>query len=335
MINTVLVGATLKAFEDILTAKGVPFEVRDDEETRFYRQLWEETADKELALRKARPAIERIASKEPFLFLTDGDPLVIRLNYLTRELEKDSFGEILLERPDLDWRFSISIKDDAKVLSSMPVADRNVESYENRTSTFNEIDDFGDRIFGVPCSNEYFNDVNETLMKIEPLDRETWARLLTDEDFAYDNLIVPMLKAIGAELPRIFRYHPEGPRKLLDYFYGKIDYYFICPIEELGVTRIGAVNAHGGLGCMLNNDNHTIAQVRFPTELLDVRFATGRFGEISKDTLQFSFDRGWALCFRIFIEETEEKGRDFALRVYLPVTPFGSYRDQVEWDPEA
>jgi hypothetical protein len=25
----------------------------------------------------------------------------------------------------------------------------------------------------------------------------------------------------------------------------------------------------------------------------------------------------------------------FEMQVYLPVTPFGSYRDQVDWDPEA
>jgi len=32
-------------------------------------------------------------------------------------------------------------------------------------------------------------------------------------------------------------------------------------------------------------------------------------------------------------KEALEK-RHFNMTVYLPVTPFGSYRDQVDWDPE-
>ena len=333
MIDKELVGATLKAFEDLLTEKGVPFSTRDDEETAIYRKAWNESEDRELRLRQARPAAERIASKEPYLFETGGDPLVIRLNYLTRELAKDSFGEILFERPDKNWRFSISIKNDADVLSTMPVADRELSTYNDTVvNVANEIDDFGDRIFGVPCSNDYFEEVNDVLMKIEPLDRETWRRLLSDEEFARENLITPMLGALGRELPRIFEYHPEGPRKLIDYFYGNIDYYFIKPIEQLKITRIGAVNSHNGLGCIPGTNNHLTPQVRFPTELLDVRFATGRYGEISGDTIQVSFDGGWAICFRIIVEDDPKTGRGFAMRVYLPVTPFGSYRDQVDWD---
>ena len=96
MINNLLVGATLKAFEDILTEKGVPFKVRDDEETQHFRKLWDESSEKGLSYRQARPAVERIASKEPLLFETGGEPLVIRLNFLTREFKRDSFGEIML-----------------------------------------------------------------------------------------------------------------------------------------------------------------------------------------------------------------------------------------------
>ena len=336
MINKILVGATLKAFEDILTAANVPYKVRDDEETRLFKKVYNESDKKDLAYRQVRPAAERIASKEMFLFETGGEPMEIRLNYVTRELARDSFGEILFDRPDIGWCFSISIKDDANVLSTMPMADRDIETFNGKeTAVINEIDDFGDRIFGVPCSNEYFDDVNEILMQIQPFDRATWSDRLSDEDFAYDKVITPMLKAIAAEMPRIFRFHPEAPRKLIEYFYGKIDYYFINPIEQLSVTRIGCVNAHGGLGRMPDNDNLQVPQVRFPTELLDTRFSTGKYGEISRDTIQFIFDRGWMICFKICIEETPENGKDFALQVYMPITPFGSYRDQVKWDPEA
>ncbi|MBQ3292325.1 MAG: HaeIII family restriction endonuclease [Mogibacterium sp.] len=335
MINKLLVAAVIKSFEDILTEKDVPYTVRDDDETRLFMKTWDDADESErnLAIRQARPAIRKIASMEPYLFLKDGEPLSIRLNFLTRELKKDSFGEIMLERPELGWRFSISVKNDARVISTMTVADRAQAFYmDKEVNVFNEIDDFGDRIFGVPCSNDYFDEVNEILQKIEPSDKITWKNLLKNDDFAFDEVITPMLNAMSREIKRICQDHPEAPMKLIEYFYGKIDYYYINPLSKVQLTRIGAVNAHGGLGRIPDNHNLMVPRVKIPRDLLDIREGKGEYGELSKDTIQLSFDGGWAVCIQLGIEKDVETGRHFALNVYLPVTPFGSYRDQVEWE---
>jgi hypothetical protein len=125
MINNILAAATAQAIEDFLKTENIPYIFRNDEEYKYFKKVWEETDSKEMALamRQAKPAFRRIASKEPYLFLTDGEPVAVRFNYLDRTLEKDSFGEIMLERPDLDWRISISIKSDARVITALPVAD--------------------------------------------------------------------------------------------------------------------------------------------------------------------------------------------------------------------
>ena len=337
MINKILVEATVKAFKTILEREGVPYEIRDDEESKFFKHLWEDTDENvELAYRQALPAAERIAEHEPFIFIKDGDPLVIRLNFLDRELERDSFGEVLLERADIDWRFAISVKSDAKILTSMDIADRELDMSKDDEikNSFNAIEDFGDRIFGVPCSNDYFDEMNDILLNIAPHDRDNWADLVRDDEFVYGKLITPMLGAIGREMPRIFKFHPEAPQKLFDYFYGKLDYYFINPVKEVKATRIGAVNARGQLGRMPNNTNLKVPRVRYPSELLEVRFATGPHGEMSKDTIQLSFDGGWALCITLNPEYDTYGELGFDLKVYLPVTPFGSYRDQVPWIAE-
>ena len=331
MINKMLVAATMKAFEEVFEADSVPYTVRDDEETRIYRKLWDESDEKEEYLRKAAPAVRKIASKEPYIFETGGEPICIRLNYLDRDLD-DSFGDIMLERSDLDWRFAMSVKNDAQIIATLPVADREVEQPGGE---FNSIDDFGDRIFGIPCSNDYFTDMNEILLNIKPHDDENWAELVKDEKFIYDSIITPMISAVGREMPRICKGHPEAPQKFIDYFYRKIDYYFIFPIDEVQVTRIGAVNAHGGLGRMPGNPNYLVPRVDPPSKLLDVRFGKGAYGELSKDTLQLNFDGGWSVCITISPEYDTYGELGFNLKVYLPVTPFGSYRDQVDWDPEA
>ncbi len=334
MINKILVEACVKAFKNILDREGVPYVIRHDAESQYFKQLWEESDDeKDLAYKQAAPAIERIVSHEPYIFETAGEPLCIRLNYLDRQLERDSFGEILLERADLDWRFAISVKNDAKIISALPVADRELDMKKDEIkNSFNGIDDFGDRILGIPCSNEYFDDINEILLNIAPRDSENWSELVKDESFVYGSLITPMLMAIAREFPRLLKFHPEAPQKLFDYFYGKIDYYFINPIEELKLTRIGCVNARGYLGRMPNNTNLTIPKVRFPSDLLDIRFATGQYGEISRDTLKLSFDGGWSLCITMYPVYDTYGELGFDVQVYLPVTPFGSYRDQVEWE---
>ena len=133
MINKILVEACVKAFKTILERENVPYVIKDDEESSYFFHLWEETdEEKDLAYRQAAPAMERIVSHEPFIFETDGEPLVIRMNYLDRRLERDSFGEIMIERPDLDWRFAISVKNDARILSALPVADRELDMNKDR-----------------------------------------------------------------------------------------------------------------------------------------------------------------------------------------------------------
>ena len=336
MINSLLVAASLKSVEAILQDNNIPYEIYNDEESVKYRDLWEKAdADqKALKMRQARPAIERVLQKEPYVFKKGGDPLVIKFNDETRQM-KDSFGEMLLERADLDWHIAFSLKNNARIIASTAVADRQDAEYEDHAvNVYNVIDDFGDRIFGVPCSNDYFQEMNAILEQISHNDRDAWIELFKDDEFIYSKMITPMLAAIAREIPRICEDHPEAPEKLLDFFYSKYDYYFFNPIDELEVTRIGAINVHHGLGRIPNNKHHYTPTVDFPTQLLDVRFATGPHGEISKDTIQLSFDGGWAVCLTVLRNQNEKYGRFFALSAYLPVTPFGSYRDQVAWDPE-
>ena len=298
-------------------------------------ETWEEASKKEqdLALKQARPAVKRILSLEPYAFKDSGDPLLIRFNYLNRKLDKDSFGELLLERVDLDWHISISVKYDATIMASMKVAERTRYTKKNKViNVFNEIDDFGERIFSVPCSNDYFQEMNDILLEFEPYKKEEWLEKLKEDSFLYGKLITPMLTAIGREMRRICEYHPEVPRKLFDYFYGNYDYYYINPITQVEVTRIGAINPHGGLGRIPRSHNLNVPRIKYPTQMFDVRFATGPYGELSKDTIQFTFDHGWALCIKLFLKEENVDERNFDMTVYLPSTPYGSYRDQVDWD---
>ncbi len=335
MINSLLVVGTAMAFEEILKEHDVPHELVDDDESREFHKIWESADDKDrkLVFRQALPAVRRIAEHEPYLFETAGDPLRIRFNYLERKLHVDSFGELLLERPDINWNISVSIKNDARIISALPVADRARNIKDGRViNIFNEIDDFGERIFDVPCTNEYFNDVNEVLLTFEPLTNEEWMQKIKEPEFLYGKLISPMLRAIGNEVSRIMKYHPEAPQKMIDYFYGKYDYYFLNPIAELEVTRMGAVNCHGQLGRIPNSHHYYTTKVKYPTELLEVRFATGRRGEILKDTIKFAFDGGWELCMTLSFDEEHIEERNFSLNVYLPTTPYNSYRDQVNWD---
>ncbi|MBQ6389649.1 MAG: HaeIII family restriction endonuclease [Mogibacterium sp.] len=338
MINYLLVAATYKSFEEFFAEHDIPCELEKNEAYTQYKEVWQQTdrQGQDIALRQAKPAVERILSKELYVMEKSGDPIRIRFNGDKRNLDHDSFAELLIQRKDLDWAIGISVKKDAKVLTDMRVADRNMDMYLNHTdNVVNEIEDFGDRIFGVPCSNEYFDDVNKIMERIHAYDREQWVKLLLDDKFIYENVITPMLMAYARELPKLLESHPEAPMHFFDYFYGRYDYYYFNPIDELAVTRIGAVNPRGGLGRIPGTDNHFTNVVVKPSKLLDVRFATGKYGELSKDTIQLSFDGGWVMCFNIHVTNSEKHGRSFNLGVYMPVTPFGSYRDQVDWAPEA
>jgi hypothetical protein len=294
--------------------------------------IWNRSKRQAYFMKQARPAVARIAQLEPYFNETDGEPLRIRFNGTERDLDQDSFAEVLLERSDLDWAIGFSIKNDAKVLTDMRIADRSMGSYmDKESSSVNEIEDFGSKIFGVPCSNEYFDDVNAILQRIHAYDTDSWRKQLADDDFVYDNVVTPILAVLAREIPRLCKDHPEAPMHFFDYFYGKYDYYYLNPIDKLLITRMGAINVRGGLGRIPGTDNHFVNVVKKPTELLDVRFATGKYGEISRDTLQMTFDGGWAMCFNIHVSNTLKYGRSFNLGVYMPVTPFGSFREEARW----
>ena len=234
MINTLLVAASLKALEEILQDNDIPYEIYKDEASDMYQELWEtaDAGEKALTMRQARPAIHRIIHKEPYVFIKSDGPLVLKFNDASRKM-KDSFGEMLLEREDFDWHIAFSIKSDARIIASTAVADRHDAEYEDHTvNVYNVIDDFGDRIFGVPCTNEYFQDMNAILEQISHDGHETWIERFKDDDFAYDKLITPMLGAIAREIPRICKDHPEAPAKLLDFFYSRINSILkICTIR--------------------------------------------------------------------------------------------------------
>ena len=85
MVNNLLVVASIKALEDILVANDIPFGVENSEAYKSYLWVWDRSDQKQLALRQAEPAIQRIISKEPYVFKTGGDPLFIRVNDQTRE----------------------------------------------------------------------------------------------------------------------------------------------------------------------------------------------------------------------------------------------------------
>jgi hypothetical protein len=85
---------------------------------------------------------------------------------------------------------------------------------------------------------------------------------------------------------------------------------------------------------MPDNTNLLTPKTGFPKELLEVRFATGKYGEVSGDTLQLNFDGGWALCVTMQPVYDTYGEFGFDVQAYVPVTPFGSYRDQVDWAPE-
>ena len=119
MINTLLVAASLRSLEAILQDNEIPYEIYKDEASDMYQDLWEKAGaeEKALKMRQARPAIERIIHKEPYVFIKSGGPLVLKFNDESRKM-KDSFGEMLLEREDLDWRIALSIKNDARIIAS-------------------------------------------------------------------------------------------------------------------------------------------------------------------------------------------------------------------------
>lgn len=231
----------------------------------------------------ANAAANTIVELEPMMEENSVDTLLL-------EFQKDEAGEngdvrdIVIHRDDIDWEIGLSIKHNHDAV---------------KHSRLSHVLDFGKEWYGVPCSHDYWNDINQVfeLLKCEK-DRVTaWADLDKKEETVY----VPLLQAFLNEVTRAYRENSNIVVKMFEYLVGVKDYHKIVSHDSKKMTLIHTFNLHGTLNqpSAVKVSAFEVLTADIPTEIIAMRFKKN-----SNTTVEIYMDNGWAFSFRIHSAST-------------------------------
>lgn len=231
----------------------------------------------------ANAAVNTIIELEPMMEENSGDTLLL-------EFQKDESGEsgdvrdIVIRRDDVNWEIGLSIKHNHDAV---------------KHSRLSHVLDFGKEWYGIPCSDQYWDNISPVfdLLKLEQRRRTAWSDLDDKEGDVY----VPLLQAFLNEVYRAYNEDPSVAVKMFEYLVGIKDYHKIVSHDNKRMTLIHTFNLHGTLNQpgKVKVSAFEVSQVDIPTEIIAMRFKKN-----SNTTVEIYMDNGWAFSFRIHSAST-------------------------------
>ena len=226
----------------------------------------------------AKAAVETIFDMEPMIIEESNDVLSLKIQ-IDAKGEEGDVRDIVISRTDVKWEIGLSIKHN---------------HFAVKHSRLGGILDFGDRWFGIPCSQEYWNDIKPIFdyLTEQKSQGKKWSELPAKENDVY----IPLLNAFKNEILRSNSQNATVPKKMVEYLLGEFDFYKIISIDSRKITQIQTYNLHG----TLNQASRTIKpKIEVPVACLPTRIVSLDFKPESNNTVELYMDGGWQFSFRI------------------------------------
>lgn len=232
----------------------------------------------------ADAAVDTVLELEPLMTEPGEDELILEFQQDGASIEGD-VRDIVVKRDNINWEIGLSIK-------------HNHEAVKH--SRLSHKLDFGDKWFGDPCSQEYWNAIEPIFDRLtrEKAQKTKWSDL-PDKDSA---VYVPLLEAFMDEIKRANSRDPEMPRKMVEYLIGVNDYYKVVSHDSKRLTIIHTFNLHETLNKPSGRkvSSITVPVIDLPTELVAIKFKTN-----STNTVEMYLNNGWQLSFRLHNASTK------------------------------
>lgn len=237
-----------------------------------------ESHEQTLYTLSAKSTIDTIFALEPNIIENTPDMLSLYI-------QKDKNGEdadvrdIIIERKDITWEIGLSIKHNHMAVKHSRIAHGL---------------DFGDKWYGLKCSQEYWDEIKPIFdfLEIEK-EKGTYFRDLKSKE---NDVYLPLLNAFSKEIIRQVENHADVPTKLVEYLLSKYDFYKVISIDGKRITTIQSFNMFGTLNKPSRDKQPdiTVPTIKLPTTLLHVGMKPK-----SKTTVIMCFDNGWQFSFRL------------------------------------
>ena len=248
---------------------------------RAYNTL--SSVEKALYQRSAFAMVSTVFECEPKIIEKSDEVLVLYI-------QKDEAGkegdvrDIIIARNDIQWEIGFSIKHN---------------HFAVKHSRLSPTIDFGEKWYGFPCSNEYWNEVKPVFTYLEEEKKKhTKFNELPDKE---NDVYIPLVAAFIDEVKRQCEIHKSIPKRLVEYLLSKFDFYKIISIDQKKLTKVQSYNLHGTLNqpAKRKKPSIEIPVAALPKRIISMDFVPGR-----SNTAELCLDGGWYFTFRIHNAET-------------------------------
>lgn len=218
--------------------------------------------------------------------LFDCEPMIIESASDSVELliQDDGKGEqgdvrdILIIRAERQWEIGLSVKHN---------------HFAVKHSRLSASIDFGNKWFGVPCSDQYWNDIEPIFDRLREDKRQD--KIWNEMPDKFDNVYEPLLQAFIDEIDRAYAVTPDLPERMVEYLLGEFDFYKVISIDKKHITAIETFNLRGTLNQPAEVEpRYEIPVAELPTRIIDLGFKPG-----AQHIVEMYLDNGWAFSFRI------------------------------------
>lgn len=223
-------------------------------------------------------AVAKIFELEPRM-LESGEDTLELLIQTDAKGQKGDVRDILITRPHINLEIGLSIKHNHIAV---------------KHSRLSKDIDFGKEWYGIPCSQNYWDDVKPVFDYLTAeKSKHTKFNELPDKE---NDVYIPLLAAFMNEIARQYKTDKSIPGKLVEYLLGKYDFYKVISMDAARTTTIQSYNLHGTLN---QSSEEKAAAVYIPKAALPTRIVKLDFVPGKTNTIELYMDGGWQFSFRI------------------------------------
>ena len=279
--------AIAKVYHDAISSRGLLVELIEDEAFQKAKGYFDEFNDniQKRYLAAAEATLDTMLKIEPGLTAQKNDNDILKIR-----LAKDAEGQagdvrdVIFCRKKPHWEIGFSAKNN------------NDSQKHSRLSNAN---DFGEKWFGVKCSDEYWNALKPifNFVKLYKDAGKSWEMMGKDKE---TKVYIPLLNAFRDEVLKINSNYPDIPKKLISYIIGVSPFYQVIKEDSKNLVVVKAFNIGGGLNKTVNKlkSRYKVPKIDPPTRIVEFEFAPKPENQM-QDTLNMILDGGWEISFRI------------------------------------
>lgn len=268
-------------YSDFLKNHGLKVQLTENKAYKKAKEYFDSFDDsiKSRFLQSASATIDTLTKIEPGLTTesSQDDVLNISLND-DGAGEKGDVRDVVFKRDSWEIGFSAKNNNDAV-----------------KHSRLGKELDFCEVWFGVPCSQEYWDDIKPIFDYIESMiqQNKTWAQLGKEKE---TRVYVPLLNAFKNEIARKVSQNKKIPEKLIKYLIGARSFYKIIKDDNHNLVVVKAFNVGGKLNMDYSGtkSRYKIPKINLPSRVIEFEFKPK-----SQTTLNMVLDQGWEISFRI------------------------------------